>query len=103
LQSARYQNGMVLEEDDGALGTWAGRQRVFADHFREQQEQQQERKPHAGAALQPPNGSAAEHEEPSQGQTGGSPPLAMAAPMAARHLKQPGETPMDQEMNAAWR
>lgn len=101
--SARHQNGAVQEDENGALGTWAGRQRVFADHFRQQQEQQQEQRPHGGEVLRPPDGAAAEHGEPSQVQAGGSSPPAMPAPTAVQQLMQAGETSLDQEMNAAWR
>ena len=97
------QNGAF--DDDSALGTWAGRQRIFSDHLRQQElEQEREEQQHAAlrAAAAAATAELAGNTAASRAR-GESPPMAAPAPAMQPGPAVVGEMSLDQEMNAAWR
>jgi hypothetical protein len=99
------------EDDEGMLGTWAGRQKFFTDHLRQQEEQQQQEQRQHGAVRQasaasslPPAAVAGDKQVrlPEVEVRGTTPPF-VPAPVPRQQRGQLGETSLDQEMNAAWR
>ena len=108
-----------LDSDDGhgVLGTWAGRQRIFAEHLKQQQEEeerqrrlqqeqqeQQEPPPPPRQQRAPPPPAIAEDVEVPQAYAAGETPVVLgaAAPAGAAGGALP-EPSLDAEMNAAWR
>lgn len=123
-----HQNSRRLreeEEDNGVLGTWAGRQRFFSDHLRQeeeerqQQQQQQQRQQRGGMPpLPPPTAGAAaaaaaqeaggpserEAELPYVAPPRTETPVVLAPPpLPLRANDHPSGATLDAEMNAAWR
>ncbi|KAL4458161.1 hypothetical protein ABPG75_013026 [Micractinium tetrahymenae] len=125
-----HQNGLAAGEEDGVLGTWAGRQRIFSELLRGQERQagaaaslqaggqQQQQQQQQGRAeqqeqaeqlryqlTQPP--LREEDEEGSPAAVVLRPPEPSRAAPAARGQQsaQPAaeSIDLDQEMNAAWR
>lgn len=119
-------------EDSGVLGTWAGRQRIFAEHLRQQEQEveaQRARPPPAPgrhASESPTVTSAAAAAGDSSGAEGGAGSSDDEAGLPEASLRQHGNTPvvlaapplprpapaaateipeptLDAEMNAAWR
>lgn len=114
-------------EEDGVLGTWAGRQRIFSEHLRQEEQpqppaphQQQHQQEEEQNAIPPPTAPApAAEAAPAAGagpsahepQHGESPVVLGASPLHVRGGRgQPvaaetggGDSTFDEEVHAAWR
>ncbi|PRW18326.1 GPI mannosyltransferase 3 [Chlorella sorokiniana] len=113
--------GQQTADEDGVLGTWAGRQRIFAEHLRQEEQELEPQRPrrptaagqHAGSPEAPTAaaeaGSAPEEAalpEASLRQHGNTPVVLAPPPLARPAAAEPSAIPeptLDAEMNAAWR
>lgn len=94
--------GQQAAEENGVLGTWAGRQRVFAEHLRQQEQEPEPQRPHkalaagrhAGSSVSP-TAAAAAAASPADGAAAAAGNSASdEAGLPEASLRQHGNTPV---------